>query len=306
MKEKVAIYCRISVEDEYKKGESESIQNQRILLEDYSNHQDWEIYQIYCDENYSGLDDDRPQFKKMLFEAQQRKFQIIVCKTQSRFTRNMETVEKYIHNLFLVWGIRFVTVVDHIDTNVEGNKKARQLNGLINEWYCEEISENIRAVFKKKMELGQFLGPYASYGYQKSKEDKHHLLVDEKAAKTVKEIYGFYLNGKSIKQIAAILTKRGVLTPSEYKKSNGMDKNRKNIKYPCRWSENTIRKILNNQIYTGCIVQGKEKKLNYKSKKVIAVPRHQWIIVENMHEAIIDEETFQKVQLYKSKRKKSL
>lgn len=306
MKEKVAIYCRISVEDEYKKGESESIQNQRLLLEDYSKKQNWDVYEIYCDEDYSGLDDNRPQFKKMILEAQQKNFQIILCKTQSRFTRNMETVEKYIHNLFLVWGIRFVTVVDHIDTNVEGNKKTRQINGLINEWYCEEISENIRAVFKKKMEMGQFLGPYASYGYEKSEKDKHYLVIDKKAAQIVKEIYGLYLSGKSIHEIAIELTNRKVLTPSEYKKQKGIDKNRKNVKHPCKWSQNTIRKILANQIYTGCMVQGKERKVSYKSKKVVAMPQSQWIVVENTHEAIIEKEIFEKVQLYRKNKIKSL
>lgn len=309
MNEWAALYCRLSVEDEYKKGESESIQNQKLLLENYAKSKGWNIYQIYCDEDYSGLDDTRPQFCQMLLDAQKGMFQIIVCKTQSRFTRNMETAERYLHHYFLLWGIRFVTIVDHVDTAIEGNKKARQINGLVNEWYCEEISENIRTVFKRKMELGQFLGPYACYGYQKSKGDRHKLEIDDTCALVVKKIFELYESGKSCRQIACCLTAKKIITPWEYKKQKGLDCNRRNVKYTMQWSANTISKILKNRMYTGCMVQGKEKKLSYKSKKVVTVPPQQWIVVENTHEAIISKEQFEAVQkrmAEKNKNKKNI
>ncbi len=126
-----AIYCRLSREDAEKIRESESIQNQKAMLADYAASQGWEVGAVYCDEDYSGADRDRPGWNAMLAAAERREFQIVLCKTQSRFTRDMELVEKYLHGLFPLWGIRFVAVVDHVDTDLKGNKKARQINGLI-------------------------------------------------------------------------------------------------------------------------------------------------------------------------------
>ncbi|MBR4934561.1 MAG: recombinase family protein, partial [Anaerotignum sp.] len=206
-KELVAIYCRLSVEDRTKEGaESESIRNQRALLLKYAAEQGWDIYDIYADEDFSGLRDDRPEFQRMLRDAEKGCFSLILCKTQSRFTRNAVTAERYLHEIFPRWGIRFVTAVDRVDTAHDGNKKARQINSLVNEWYSEELSENIRAVFRKKMEEGKFLGNYAPYGYRKDPEDRHHLIPDEETSWVIKRIYGLYLSGFSCKMIAERLT----------------------------------------------------------------------------------------------------
>ena len=151
-----AIYTRLSKEDDGRqRTESESIQNQKSLLTHYAIERGWEIYAIYCDEDFSGVDGARPDFNRMIEAARQKKFQIVLCKSQSRFTRDMELVEKYIHGLFPVWGIRFIAVADSADTEVKGNKKARQINGLVNEWYLEDLSENIRMVFDLKRREGE-------------------------------------------------------------------------------------------------------------------------------------------------------
>jgi site-specific DNA recombinase len=167
---KAAIYCRLSSEDKEKISDfsdSESIQNQKNLLMKYAIEKGWDIYKIYSDDDYSGLDKDRPEFNQMLKEAEEGKFNIILCKHQSRFTRDMELVEKYLHNKFIEWGIRFFTVVDAVDTSDKHNKKSRQINGLINEWYCEDVSESIRAVLRLKQQQGKFIGSFATYGYDK-------------------------------------------------------------------------------------------------------------------------------------------
>lgn len=133
---KVAIYCRLSEEDKNKLCEtddSNSIQNQKAMLIQYSLAQGWEIYNIYSDDDFTGSDRNRPEFKRLLADAEDKKFDIILCKTQSRFTRELELVEKYIHGLFLLWNIRFVSIVDNADTDNKGNKKSRQINGLVNE-----------------------------------------------------------------------------------------------------------------------------------------------------------------------------
>ena len=214
-KEIAAIYCRLSVEDAGKRAaESESIRNQRALLLGYAKKQGWAVYDIYADEDYSGLREDRPAFQRLLADAEERKFSIILCKTQSRFTRNAGTAEKYLHALFPLWGIRFVTVVDGVDTASHANKKARQINSLVNEWYSEELSENIRAVFRRKMEAGQFLGNYAPYGYRKDPCCRHHLIPDAETAPVVAEIYDLYLSGLSCKMIGERLTAQGIPTAS--------------------------------------------------------------------------------------------
>ena len=292
-KEMVAIYGRLSVEDHTKEGaESESIRNQRALLLKYAAEQGWDIYDIYEDEDYSGLRDDRPEFQRMLRDAENGCFSIILCKTQSRFTRNAVTAERYLHNVFPKWGIRFVTAVDRVDTAYYGNKKARQINSLVNEWYSEELSENIRAVFRKKMEEGKFLGNYAPYGYRKDPADRHHLIVDEETSQVVKKIYGLYLSGFSCKMIAERLTMEQILTPSQKKKRCGEDLGRKASE---KWSSSTVRKILKHPVYLGHMVQGKEQKISFKEKKVQETPKNRWIVVENTHEPIIEKEIFEEV-----------
>ena len=129
----VAIYCRLSDEDKNKANkyeDSESIQNQKKLLLDFARENKWEVYKIYCDDDYSGLDSERPGFKQLIADAEAGKFNIVLCKSQSRFTRDMELVEKYLHHKFIEWGIRFIGVTDNADTFEKGNKKSRQINGL--------------------------------------------------------------------------------------------------------------------------------------------------------------------------------
>ena len=289
-----AIYCRLSVEDREKEGvESESIRNQRILLLEYAARQRWTVYDIYADEDYSGLREDRPAFRRMLEDAEAGRFSVILCKTQSRFTRNAITAEQYLHEKFPRWGIRFVTVVDGVDTAFSANKKARQINSLINEWYSEELSENIRAVFRRKMEEGKFLGNYAPYGYRKNPADRHHLIVDKETAIVVEEIYSLYLSGLSCKMIAERLTSQSVPTPSQIKKKRGEDLGRRECN---QWASGTVRKILRNPVYLGHMVQGKERKVSFKEKKVLEIPKNKWIVVENTHESIINEKVFAEVE----------
>ena len=168
---KVAIYCRLSEEDRNKQFEtddSNSIQNQKSMLLQYAMEQGWELYNIYSDDDYTGSDRRRPEFNRLLKDAEQHRFDIILCKTQSRFTRELELVEKYIHGLFPIWGIRFISIVDNADTANKGNKKSRQINGLVNEWYLEDMSENIRSVLTNRRKNGFHIGAFALYGYKLS------------------------------------------------------------------------------------------------------------------------------------------
>ena len=180
---KAAIYCRLSEEDQNKasaEDDSASIQNQKSMLLQYAIQQGWEVFHIYSDDDYTGSDRNRPEFSRLLADAQAHKFDIILCKTQSRFTRELELVEKYIHGLFPLWGIRFVSIVDNADTDNKGNKKSRQINGLINEWYLEDLSTNVRSVLDHKRKEGLFIGSFARYGYCKDPNAKGKLIIDRK------------------------------------------------------------------------------------------------------------------------------
>ena len=193
---KAAIYCRLSEEDRNKQFEtddSNSIQNQKTMLVQYTVEQGWELYDIYSDDDYTGSDRKRPEFNRLLADAEKRKFDIILCKTQSRFTRELELVEKYIHGLFPIWGIRFISIVDNADTANKGNKKSRQINGLVNEWYLEDMSDNIRSVLTNRRVNGFHIGAFALYGYKKDPEQKGHLIIDEEAAAVVREVFTLFV-----------------------------------------------------------------------------------------------------------------
>ena len=288
-----AIYARLSREDEDKhQPESESIQNQKALLISYAAQRGWDIYRIYCDEDYSGVDSQRPDFNRMLQDAREKRFQIILCKSQSRFTRDMELVEKYIHGLFPVWGIRFIAVADNADTEVKGNKKARQINGLVNEWYLEDLSENIRMVFDMKRRQGQYIGSSPLYGYRRDPTDRHKLAIDPPAALVVRQIFHWSLAGYGQQAIVQMLNQRRVPPPSQYKQA----KPHFGDSVSSLWNKTAVWRFLHNEMYTGVMIQGRRKKVSYKSKELVDLPPDRWFRVEDTHEAIVDHALFDAVQ----------
>lgn len=294
---KAAIYCRLSKEDEYKVGESESIQNQKSMLIQYAVENGFEIYQIYSDEDYSGIDRNRPAFNAMIQAAGEHRFDLVLAKTQSRFTRDMELVEKYLHGKFIEWGIRFIAVVDHVDTDDRANKKSRQINGLVNEWYLEDLSNNVRSVLDHKRREGQYIASFALYGYRKDPSAKGKLQIDLEAAAVVQRIFAMTLGGIGARRIARILNSEGIPSPTAYKQMNGMHyKIAAKNPNASLWSCPTIYQMLHNQTYTGDLVQGRHKKVSYKSKRTVWLPTSQWIVVPGTHEPIIDRETFETVQ----------
>lgn len=294
---KAAIYCRLSKEDEGKVGESESIQNQKSMLVQYAVEKGYDIYQIYSDEDYSGVDRDRPAFNAMIQAASEHKFDLVLAKTQSRFTRDMELVEKYLHGKFIEWGIRFIAVVDHVDTEDRANKKSRQINGLVNEWYLEDLSNNVRSVLDHKRREGKYIASFALYGYCKDPSVKGTLQIDPEAAAVVDRIFRMALSGMGAHKIAQILNGEGIPSPTAYKHQHGI-RYKASARGPNSdlWSSPTIYQMLHNRTYMGDLVQGRHKKVSYKSKKTVWLPKSEWIIVPGTHEGIIDPETFETVQ----------
>lgn len=295
---KAALYCRLSKEDENAgERESESIQNQKSMLIAYAREHGYEIHRVYCDEDYSGIDRDRPAFNQMIEDASRRAFDVILTKTQSRFTRDMELVEKYLHHKFIQWGIRFIAVVDHVDTADSTNKKSRQINGLINEWYLEDLSNNVRSVLTHKRRAGKYIASSALYGYRKDPADNSHLVPDPPAAEVVRRIFALYLAGNGTARIARLLNEEGIPSPTKYKREHGVERRLPpQARNGDLWGKATIHRMLINCTYTGDLEQGRHKKLSYKSHKTVWLPKSQWIVVPGTHEGIIDRETFQQVQ----------
>ncbi len=195
---KAALYIRLSRDDRdkiRKEDDSESIINQQNMLMNYCKEKNIEIYNIYNDEDYSGSDRERPAFNRMIQDAEKRKFNMVLCKTQSRFARDMELVEKYVNGLFPIWGIRFVGVVDNADSTNKYNRKQRQITSLVDQWYLEDLSENVKATLASKRKQGLWVGAFAPYGYKKDPDNKNHLIVDEEAAEIVRYIFEQYASG---------------------------------------------------------------------------------------------------------------
>ena len=300
---RVAIYLRLSNEDRDKinrEDDSESIKNQRNMLLDYiEKNPQFVLMDEYCDEDLSGAGTYRPEFERLIRDCENGLIDVVLCKSQSRFSRDMEIVEKYINNKFIEWNIRFIGLSDNADTDNCGNKKSRQINGLVNEWYLEDVSNNIRSAFNSKMKQGEFISPFASFGYEVSKDDNNKLVVDQYASEIVREIYDLYLKGLGFTKIAHYLNDRNIPSPSLYKYRKGIKLNvvSSRSRDEIKWNTNTIRKILTNEVYLGHLIQGKRTTVSYKNHKVINKSKDKWIRKENMHEAIIDKEVFDKVQM---------
>jgi len=300
MIEKVGVYCRLSDEDRDKKNvndDSDSIQNQKSMLLKYALSNGWEVIDIYSDDDYSGAGAYRPDFERMIRDCENGRINLVLCKSQSRFSRDMEVIEKYLHNRFVEWGVRFISIIDNADTTVKGNKKSRQINGLINEWYLEDLSENIKRSLSNKRDDGLFIGSFAPYGYIKSPENKHKLIIDEVAAAVVRKIFEHYKNGLGYYRICEILNNEKIPCPSIYKRDNGSKFVCCNLDYSkAQWNMDTIARMLRQQVYIGHLVQGKTTSISYKSHKFRPVEKEKWSIAENTHEPIIDMDTWIVVQ----------
>ena len=302
-----AIYIRLSKEDQYKGcTESESISNQRQILTTYAKSQGWSIYDYYIDEDWSGSDRSRPEFHRMIRDAEDDKFDIVLVKTQSRFARDSKYIEDYIHNLFADKGIRFVSLVDNIDTSMAGSKLNSRVHAIFDEEQLDLLSANIRRTFAEKARQGQFFGSMPPYGYKKDPEDKNHLIVDEEAADVVRLIFEMYASGHTYLDIAKRLNDCGYLTPSQYKKQKGyhVDGMYDNHMKLGKWTRDMVRTFIDNDVYRGTITNHKSTVVNFRTKKKKNLPKQSHIKSEGMHEAIIDAELWERAQDIKQTRRR--
>ena len=291
---KVGIYIRLSKEDEEKEkySESESVQNQRTLLMEYIKENKLNFISEYVDDGVSGTSFDRPAFNKMIEDIEQGKVNMVITKDLSRLGRNYVQSGYYTETYFPEHNVRYIAILDNIDTALDSaNNDIAPFKSILNEMYAKDTSKKINSVLQSKRKQGEYLGT-APYGYKKDPENKYHLIKDEEAAEVVKTIFRMFLEGYGTMQIADYLSEQKIPIPSDYNKRN---RGTKSISYGL-WPQSTVRFILSNEVYTGTVVQGKRKKISFKSKKFVDVPEEDWIRVPNMHEAIVSQEDYQRAR----------
>ncbi len=283
---KVGIYCRLSTDDasnSSKKNyipadESVSIENQYAMLSKICMINGWVEVKSYRDDGYSGGNFNRPAFLEMIEDARHGLINLILVKDLSRLGRDFVEVGRYTDVIFPSLGCRFVSVLDCLDS--EGDTDMLHFRSLMNDYHLKDLSEKIKSVLQAKRKSGQYLTPYAPFGYRKDENNKNHLVVDPETAEIVRRIFDLRYSGMAYGKITALLNREGVPTP-------------RNSKF---WQSQTVRMILNNEIYIGNLVINRHGHRSYKDKTNIVKPESEWIRHEGTHEAIISRDVWDKVQ----------
>ncbi len=300
-----ALYCRLS-QDDGRDGDSNSIVNQREILSQYARSNGFHNTQFFVDDGISGTTFDRPDFQRMQRMIENGEIGAVIVKDLSRFGRNYLDVGEYLEIKYPTLGVRFIAIQENVDTLKNTGTEMMPFNNIFNEWYAAQTSKKIRAVWKAKAEKGERIGFIAPYGYQKSESDPKQWIVDEPAAKVVRYIFQLCIEGLGPTQIAHRLEDEKVICPTAYymslgrKTSNSMPK-----RGEYAWETATIKHILANRQYTGCTVNFKTSLVSYKVHKTVYNPEEEWQIIPNTQEAIIDEDTFNRVQELRDGRRRN-
>ena len=301
-----ALYCRLSRDDELQ-GDSNSIKNQKLILQKYADDNGFRNTRFFVDDGYSGTTFDRPDFQRMIAEMDAGRIGTVIVKDMSRLGRDYLKVGFYTEVAFPEADVRFIAINNGVDSANQQESDLTPFINIFNEFYAKDTSKKIRAVFKAKGQSGKPLCTNPPYGYKKDPDDKTRWIVDDEAAVVVKEIFHLCMSGYGPTQIAKELRKRRIETPAEYGKRVGVNvpaaKQRENDD-PCRWTTSTVVHILERREYTGCIVNFKCHKKSYKSKKRVQNDPSEWAIFEGAHEAIIEPEVYDTVQKIRDGRRR--
>ena len=289
----VALYIRLSKEDE-NEGPSESVTNQKSLLNEFAQQHRLSVYDTYVDDGWSGTNFDRPDFKRMIEDIEGGKVNMVITKDLSRLGRDYILTGHYMERYFPEKRVRYISLLDGIDTGVESTANdITPFRAIMNDMYAKDISKKITSVKRDKQRKGEFIGGKPVYGYKMHPVEKNKIVIDDAAAATVRRIFAMALEGISCRQIAVQLNREGVPTPASYA---GLPVARPGP-YTGKWSSERISEMLQNETYIGNMVQGRSVKISYKSKKCLKQPRENWVVVEGTHEPLVDRETFQRVQM---------
>ena len=296
------LYERLSRDDNLE-GESYSIGNQKKLLAKVAKEKGYTNLVHFLDDGISGVTMDRPGFVEMIRQLEQGKAAAVFVKDLSRLGRNYIEVGRLTEEFFPDNDIRLVAVSDNIDT-AEGENELAPIRNLFNEWYARDISKKRRISNKIKGNAGEPMGQ-PPYGYVKDPNDPKHWIVDDEAAQVVRRVYSMTLEGFGTEQIATQLEKDGVLTPRAYWLTKGIKRPGKGKQQPpTKWNSSTITKILSLQEYCGDILNFKTYSKSYKNKKRIDNDRENWVVFQDVHEAIIERAVYEQVQQKRGKIRK--
>ena len=294
-KNRTAIYCRLS-RDDGEGGDSVSIATQKQMLKQYAKEREWPIVCEYVDDGYSGTNFDRPDFNRLQQDILAEKIDILLTKDLSRLGRDYLQTGLLTEIFFPQNNVRYIAMDDGVDTSKNDNEIIPFKN-ILNEFYAKDSSKKVRSAYRQKAINGEFTASFAPYGYEKSKADKHKLVIDELAAQIIHKIFNEATSGKGTYQIAEQLKKEKILTPRAYTAEKySRYKTAFNIKYPYDWSNTTITSIIKNRVYLGHMVNNKSTTASFKCKKLISIPETDWIEVKNTHEPIISEDQFELAQ----------
>ncbi len=289
-----ALYARLSKDDDLV-GDSNSIVHQKEILAKYAKEHGFTNIEFYVDDGFSGTNFNRPDFQRMMADAEEGKISTVIVKDMSRFGRDYIMVGYYTEIYFSNLDIRFIAINDNVDSNIQTENDLTPFKNVFNEWYARDTSKKIRAVFKAKGNSGKHLTTNPPFGYKKDPNDKDKWIIDEEAATTVRRIFQMYVDGYRISEIGHKLTEEKVETPILYYMNRGIKTNARS-EYPEIWDLMSIKYILSQTAYAGHTVNFQTAVKSYKTKKQIRLPKEDWIIYRNTQEPIIDEKTFETVQ----------
>lgn len=289
-----ALYARLSKDDDLV-GDSNSIVHQKEILAKHAKEHGFTNIEFYVDDGFSGTNFNRPDFQRMMADAEEGKISTVIVKDMSRFGRDYIMVGYYTEIYFSNLDIRFIAINDNVDSSIQTENDLTPFKNVFNEWYAKDTSKKIRAVFKAKGNSGKHLTNNPPFGYKKDPNDKEKWIIDEEAAQTVRRIFEMFANGVRMPEIARKLTQEKVETPTLYNMKHGI-KIRRTGEFPEIWSNATIKGILDQIAYAGHTVNFQTTKKSYKNKKQVRLPKEGWVIYRNTQEAIIDEKTFETVQ----------
>ena len=289
-----ALYARLSKDDDLV-GDSNSIVHQKEILSKYAKEHGFTNIEFYVDDGFSGTNFNRPNFQRLMADAEEGKLSTVIVKDMSRFGRDYIMVGYYTEIYFSNLNIRFIAINDNVDSSIQTENDLTPFKNVFNEWYAKDTSKKIRAVFKAKGNSGKHLTNNPPFGYKKDPNDKEKWIIDEEAAQTVRRIFEMFAKGVRMPEIARKLTQEKVETPTLYNLKHGI-KIRRTSEFPEIWSNATIKGILDQIAYAGHTVNFQTTKKSYKNKKQVRLPKEGWVIYRNTQEAIIDEKTFETVQ----------
>jgi len=298
---KVGVYCRLS-SDDGDNAESDSISNQKEIIEFYlKKEENVEIIDYYSDDGYSGTTFNRPEFKRLFNALVNNEINTIIVKDLSRFGRNYIEVGNYIEQIFPLYNTRFIAINDNIDSYKDPksiNNVIVPFKNLMNDEYARDISNKVRSVLMTKSLNGEWVGGTTPYGYKKSPENIHKLIIDEDEAPTVRKIFKMALDGDGHIKIAKFLNSNGILCRKEVqrRKKYNIDMDGDKIESKYHWSTSTIGKMVTSEIYIGNLVWNRTGSVSYKDHRQLSKPKKEWVIVPDTHEGIISKEDFDKIQ----------